>query len=49
LVFGDMARKAGLGLIGMKALAGSFRLGPATTDQAKAVMKKACAPLAALK
>ena len=43
------ARRAGLGVIGMKVLAGSFRLDPATYDRAKAAMKKAGAALAALK
>lgn len=43
------ARQAGLGVIGMKALAGSFRLDPATYDRAKAAMKNPSAALAALK
>jgi uncharacterized protein len=45
----QMARQAGLGVIGMKVLAGSFRLDPATYDRAKATMKKEGACLAALK
>jgi len=43
------ARQAGLGVIGMKALAGSFRLDPASYDRAKAAMKQPGAALAALK
>jgi predicted aldo/keto reductase-like oxidoreductase len=43
------AREANLGVIGMKALAGSFRLEAATYDKAKAVMQKPGAALAALK
>jgi predicted aldo/keto reductase-like oxidoreductase len=45
----QMARKAGLGVIGMKVLAGSFRLDPATYDRARAIMKRSGAGLAALK
>lgn len=43
------ARQAGLGIVGMKALAGSFRLDPASYDRAKAAMKQPGAALAALK
>lgn len=45
----QMARKAGLGVIGMKVLAGSFRLDPSTYDRARAIMRKPGAGLSALK
>jgi aryl-alcohol dehydrogenase-like predicted oxidoreductase len=43
------AHEAGVGVIGMKVLAGSFRLDPASFDKARAVMKRPGAGLAALK
>jgi predicted aldo/keto reductase-like oxidoreductase len=43
------AHEAGVGVIAMKVLAGSFRLDPATFDKARAVLKRPGAGLAALK
>ncbi len=45
----DRARKAGLGIIAMKAMAGSFRFPGATDDAFQAKIKGPGAPLAALK
>jgi hypothetical protein len=43
------AHEAGVGVIAMKVLAGSFRLDPATFDKARAILKRPGAGLAALK
>lgn len=45
----EQARKAGLGIVGMKALAGAFRLPGATDDAFQSKIKGPGVPLAALK
>ncbi len=45
----EQARKAGLGIVGMKAMAGSFRLPGATDDTFQAKIKVPGVPVAALK
>lgn len=45
----QLARDAGLGVIAMKVLAGSFRLDPAMYERGRAVMRRTGAGLAALK
>ncbi len=45
----EQARKAGLGIVGMKVMAGSFRFPGATDDAFQAKIQRAGAPLASLK